>query len=105
MHLPQHQQMLREAGKHGGIAAVMKIIEQENSAALHVETGERETLSQRVFLHQPARDIPMKGFVKHVDWAKVEAATRLAQRASGTSAASNSSENTNEACELAADIV
>ncbi|MEM5325202.1 hypothetical protein VSR34_01140 [Paraburkholderia sp. JHI2823] len=105
MHLPHHQEMLRNATKHGGINAVISIIEKENGTALHVETGDNETLSQRVFFHQPVRDIPMKGFVKHVDWATVEKATRISQASGGTSAASNSSENTNEACELAADIV
>lgn len=105
MHLPQHQELLRNHAKHGGIDAVMKIIEKENKGALHVETGETETLSQRVFFHQPARDIPMKGFVKHVDWATVAAATRIAQREGGRSAASTSSENTNEDRALASDAV
>lgn len=102
MHLPHHQQMLSNAAKHGGIAAVMNIIREENSAALHIESGERETLSQRVFLNQPARNIPMKGFVNHVDWAKVEAATRLAQlHSNGTKAASKISEATDAASALA----
>ncbi|TDG25341.1 hypothetical protein [Paraburkholderia silviterrae] len=80
----------------------MKIIREENSAALHIEDGERETLSQRVFLNQPARNIPMKGFVNHVDWAKVEAATRLAQlHSSGAKAASKSSEATDALAALA----
>lgn len=95
MHLPHHQQMLRDHAKHGGINAVLKIIREENSAALHIEDGDRETLSQRVFLHQPARNIPMKGFVLHVEWAKVAEATRIAHlHSSGTSAASKSSEVT-----------
>ncbi|MCP3721755.1 hypothetical protein M3I53_01210 [Paraburkholderia sp. CNPSo 3272] len=102
MHLPHHQEMLRNAAKHGGIDAVMHIIREENSAALHIETGERETLSQRVFLNQPARNLPMKGFVNHVDWAMVAEATRIAHlHSSGTRAASSNNEATNAASALA----
>jgi hypothetical protein len=79
MHLPNHQQMLRDAAAAGGnahekaarIAAVEKQIAMENSAALHIEDGAHETLTQRVFFHQPVREIPMKGFIKHADWATV----------------------------------
>ncbi|CAD6536210.1 hypothetical protein LMG27952_03119 [Paraburkholderia hiiakae] len=105
MHLPQHQELLRNAAKHGYLNQAIEQIQRENGKALHVESGSAETLSQRVFFHQPVRDIPMKGFVKHVDWATVEKATRISQASAGTSEASNSSENTNEACALAADIV
>lgn len=64
--------MLRDAaGDADKIAAVEKRIKLENSAALHIEDSDNETLSQRVFFHQPVRDIPMKGFIKHVDWATV----------------------------------
>ena len=102
MHLPHHQEMLRNAATHGGIDAVMNIIREENSAALHIETGEHETLSQRVFLNQPARNLPMKGFVNHVDWAKVAEATRIAHlHSNGTKAARNRSEATDAASALA----
>ncbi|WP_321953139.1 hypothetical protein [Paraburkholderia bannensis] len=82
MHLPHHQQMLRDAAAAPGnahekaarIAAVEKQIALEGGAALHIETGDNETLSQRVFLHQPVRPIPMKGFINHVDWATAKAA-------------------------------
>ncbi|WP_042297137.1 hypothetical protein [Paraburkholderia bannensis] len=98
MHLPQHQEMLRNAAKHGGLPAVMQIIREENPGALHTEV----TLSQRRFFHQPARDIPLAGFEKHVDWVKVAEATRLAHRhSSGASAASKSSEATDEIAALA----
>ncbi|WP_220092894.1 hypothetical protein [Paraburkholderia unamae] len=90
----------------------MKIIAQENSAALHIETGERETLSQRRFYHPPlpARRIPYASshsteFLPEAHDAMRQEAIASWRKVQRTSAASNSSENTNEACELAADIV
>ena len=79
MHLPHHQQMLLDAVAAGGspeqiaarIESAEKRIELENRGALHIEEGDNETLTQRVFFHQPVRDIPMKGFIKHADWATV----------------------------------
>lgn len=115
MHLPQHQEMLRNAGKYGGIAAVEKIIREENSAALHIENGERETLSRRRFVYAPlpARRLPHKSsqcpeFLPEAHEAMRQeaiASWKKVQRTGGTSAASKSSENTNEARELAADAV
>jgi len=78
MHSEKHQQLLRNAAEHGGIDAVMKIIAEENPRALHVETGDHETLSGRVFHHQPARSIPMKGFVRYVDWETARQAASVA---------------------------
>lgn len=37
MHLPHHQQMLRDHKKHGGVDAVMTIIAKENPGALRPE--------------------------------------------------------------------
>lgn len=110
MHLPQHQEMLRNAGMYGGIDAVIEVIKRKNGEALHVETGERETLSQRVFFHQPNTPVPYRGYVTDKSVATLhtrdEHMKRLeAHRAGGTSAASRSNENTNEARELAADAV
>lgn len=108
MHLPQHQEILRNAAECGGIDAVTmidsatEIIRNTNPRALHVETGDGETLSQRVFFHQPASIVPMKSCV-HV-YVPREAQARATQRqSSGATVASNSSEANDEACALAAD--
>lgn len=74
MHLAQHQALLADARARGTLDQAIERIKAENPKAFHVEEGESETLSQRVFVHQPVRDIPMKGFVKHVDWAMAKAA-------------------------------
>lgn len=103
MHLPHHQQMLREHAKHGGINAVLKIIREENSAALHIEEGERETLSNRVFAHKPATSVPWRYW--HTDKSVGELYARSAQASqrvsSGTSAASSNSEATDALAALA----
>lgn len=53
MHLPQHQQMLRNAANHGGVDAVMAIIARENPNALRPEAVE-EILGKRTASHEPA---------------------------------------------------
>lgn len=37
MHLPRHQQMLRDHKKHGGVDAVMAVIAKENPSAFTAE--------------------------------------------------------------------
>lgn len=70
MHLPQHQQMLRDAASAPGtpeqraarIEAAEKLMKRENPDAFHIETGPVETLSQRVFMDQPMRGEPNRGY-------------------------------------------
>ncbi|MEI5998261.1 hypothetical protein H3V53_13915 [Paraburkholderia bengalensis] len=73
MHLPHHQDMLRNASKYGGVDAVTELIRKENPSALHVEQGDDETLSSRVFQHQPMRNEPAKGFIRFYDPVKAAA--------------------------------
>lgn len=65
MHLPHHQEMLRNAANHGGIDAVMATIAKENPRALHVESDARETLSSRNFQHQPNTMVPHQSYVSN----------------------------------------
>lgn len=65
--------MLRSAAQHGGIDVVTEQIRKENPSALHVEVGEGETLSSRVFFHQPIRNEPAKGFIHFYDPIKAAA--------------------------------
>jgi len=100
MHLPHHQQMLRNAANHGGIAAATEIIRRECPDALHVESGNDETLSKRRFMVQPRSGVAHGGFVMTVE----EARAALAQCTnSGASATSKSSEESDADCALAAD--
>ncbi|WP_321919355.1 hypothetical protein [Paraburkholderia tropica] len=62
MHLPHHQQMLREATPET-LDSVIEAMRATGKARLHVETGADETLSQRRFFHQPASSVPMKSCV------------------------------------------
>lgn len=67
MHLPHHQKMLREATQ-ATLDSVIAQIAAENPKAFHVDLGTpgaEETLSMRVFFDQPARPLPMKGFIRH----------------------------------------
>ncbi|MBP0589304.1 hypothetical protein J8I87_06140 [Paraburkholderia sp. LEh10] len=73
MHLPHHQEMLRNAAKYGGVDAVTELIRKENPSALHVEEGDNETLSSRVFFHQPMRNEPAKGTIRFYDPVKAAA--------------------------------
>lgn len=63
MHILQHQNMLKEATSET-LDAVVKQMREEAPDAFHVETGEKETLSKRRFLNQPARPLPMAGSVR-----------------------------------------
>lgn len=48
MHLPQHQQMLRDHRKHGGVDAVMAIIANENPGVFRDEQLAEIRAKQRV---------------------------------------------------------
>lgn len=104
MHLPQHQELLRNARLHGYLDSAIEQIRQENSRAFHIEVGSAETLSQRRFFHQPATSVPMKSCV-HVYVPRVSVNRAAEQQSSGASVASNSSEANDEAGALAADVV
>lgn len=70
MHLPHHQQMLRDAAAKSGtpeeraerIKATEKLIGAENPLAFQIEAGPNETLSQRVFMDQPMRGERNRGY-------------------------------------------
>jgi hypothetical protein len=67
MHKSNHRTMLRHA-TGTQLNSVIKQIRAENPGAFHVEHGDanaKETLSTRAFFDEPARHIPMRGFVIH----------------------------------------
>jgi hypothetical protein len=64
MHLPQHQQMLSDARVRGTLDQVIEQIRRENPDAFHIETGPKETLSQRVFMGQPKNGEACRGFME-----------------------------------------
>lgn len=80
MHLPQHQQMLKEANSET-LYAVVEHLKKDRPAAFHVESGIDETLSQRRLAYEPATALPMAGFnvARGVAKAKIEAVGRKAE--------------------------
>ncbi|WP_322009255.1 hypothetical protein [Paraburkholderia sp. J12] len=98
MHLPQHQQMLRNAAKCGGVDLAIEQIRRERPSAFHIEIGGTETLSSREFQHAPATSVLHRRCVTRKGvaglYARDEHLKRLANMAA--SIASNSSEATDE---------
>lgn len=67
MHLPHHQKLLQQT-EADNLDSVIARIRAENPAAFHVEhdtPDARDTASTRVFMDQPVRPLPMKGFIRH----------------------------------------
>lgn len=60
MHLPRHQRQLMQ--RTDSLDNLIEQIREENPAALHTS----ETLSERVFFHQPAREIPHADYLEPV---------------------------------------
>ncbi|RKU03375.1 hypothetical protein C7H84_09560 [Burkholderia sp. Nafp2/4-1b] len=75
--------MLQRAVHNGNLDAVIAQIAAENPKIFHIEPGTlgaKETLSSRIFVNQPLRNLPMHGFVKYVDWVALkEAAEKRTQ--------------------------